>query len=117
MLNFLQDGHCIYQKKKETQKTEFGCYGIWVLGMLEVACENVVCMLDVCMPDMYALYVCLICMPYMYVLQASLVLHDRCACSAAYVCLICMPYMYALYVCLNVCTLTWLSMYSRTLTL
>ena len=50
----VSDGHCIYQKKKETQKTEFGCYGIWVLGMLEVACENVVCMLDVCMPDMYA---------------------------------------------------------------
>ena len=72
MLNFLQDGHCIYQKKKETQKTEFGCYGIWVLGMLEVACENVVCMLDVCMPDMYALYVCLICMPDMYALYVCL---------------------------------------------
>ena len=75
--------------------------------------------LYVCMPYMYALYVCrteymytvcvyLICMPYMYALYVCLMCTDN---MPAYVCLICMPqrvhvclmcmaYMYAVYVCL-----------------
>ena len=40
---------------------------------------------------MCALYVCLICVPYMYALYV---------CRIGYVSLICVPYMYALYVCL-----------------
>ena len=42
----------------------------------------------VCMPYMYALYVCLICMPYMPLMPSCM--------HALYVCLICTPYMHAL---------------------
>jgi hypothetical protein len=65
----------------------------------------------ICMPYMYALYVCLICMPYMphahqplaqRLRQAPALTYPLTASPmyALYVCLICMPYMYALYVCL-----------------
>jgi len=46
------------------------------------ACMYMYVYVCICMPYVYAIYVCLICMPYMCV------------------CLICMPYMYALFVCL-----------------
>jgi len=53
--------------------------------------------LQMCMPYMYALYVCLICMRYicMYV-YVCICMHMYASC----VCHICMPYMYALYVCM-----------------
>ena len=56
---------------------------------LEPWCASVVCL--ICMPYMYALYVCLICMEPWW---------------ASVVCLICMLYMYALYVCL-ICMEPW----------
>ena len=64
-------------------------YALYVcMSHVCAACISIVCFCVclICMPYMYALYVCLICMPYMYALL--------------YVCLICMPYMYALHVCL-----------------
>ena len=50
----------------------------------------------VCMPYMYALYVCLMCMPYMYALYHHRHVAAQGCVYALHVCLICMPYMYAL---------------------